>query len=86
MTWSDTDDNRPLQMSDNQLDKRSQVSGPASDANDRQMEDQPIKQPAAPAVIPIEVLVAITQALKLSHTGPRSEIQRGRSDAAFETD
>ena len=70
-------------MSDDQLDRRpsdtdSQVSGPASDASDRQMENQPVEQPAAPAApvaILIEALLAITQALKLSNSGPRSEIR-----------
>ena len=63
-----TDDDEPLQMSDDQLYRRpsdtdSQVSGPVSDASDRQMEDQPVElpaAPAAPAAIPMEALLAIT--------------------------
>ena len=78
--WSDTDNDGPLQMSDDQLDRRpsdtdSQVGGPASDASDRPMEDQPVGQPAALVVMPIEALLAITQALKLSNTEPPSEIR-----------
>ena len=79
-------------MSDDQLDRRasdidSQVSGPASDASDRRLENLPVEQPAAlvaPAAIPMESLLAITQALKLSNTAPRSEIRpptfNGESD------
>ena len=77
--WSDTDE----QMSDDQLDERpsdtdSQVSGPASDASDRRMDNQPAGHPvapAAPAAIPMEALLALTQALKLSNPTPRSEIR-----------
>ena len=83
MAWSDTDNDGPAQMSDDQLDRRasdtdSQVSGPASDASDRRMEDLPVDQPAAlaaPAAIPMEALLAVTQALKLSNPAPRSEIR-----------
>ena len=76
--WSDTDDEL-VQMSDDQLDRRpsdtdSQVSGPASDASDRRVDDQPAGHPVAPAAIPMEALLAITQALKLSSSTPRSEI------------
>ena len=77
--WSDTDE----QMSDDQLDERpsdtdSQVSGPASDASDRRMDNQPAGHPvapAAPAAIPMEALIALTQALKLSNPTLRSEIR-----------
>ena len=70
-------------MSDDQLDERpsdtdSQVSGPASDASDRRMDNQPAGHPvapAAPAAIPMEALIALTQALKLSNPTPRSEIR-----------
>ena len=72
-----------LVTSDDQLDRRasdtnSQVSGPASDASDRGLEDLPVEQPAAPAApaaILMEALLAITQALKLSNTALRSEIR-----------
>ena len=42
--WSDTDDDELVQMSDDQLDRRpsdtdSQVSGPASDASDRRVDN-----------------------------------------------
>ena len=78
--WSDTDDG---QMSDDQLDGRpsdsdSQVSGPASDTSDRQMEDQPAGHtvaPAPPAANSMKALLAITQALKLSNSTPRLEIR-----------
>ena len=81
--WSDTDDDGPLQMSDDQLDRRpsdtdSQASGPVSDTSNRRMEEQLHGQPAAPAApaaIPMEALLAITQALKLSSTSSRSEIR-----------
>ena len=81
--WSDTDDDRPAQMSDDQLDGRasdadSHASRPASDASDRRLEDVPVEQPAAPAApaaITMEALLAITQALKLSSPAPRSEIR-----------
>ena len=80
--WSDTDDEL-VQMSDDQLDGRpfdtdSQVSGPVSDASNRRMDDQPAGHPAAPAApaaIPMEALLALTQALKLSTPAPRSEIR-----------
>ena len=80
--WSDTDDG---QMSDEQRDERpsdadSQASGPASVASNGQMEDLPDGRPATPAApaataIPMEALLAITQALKLSSSAPRSEIR-----------
>ena len=87
--WSDADDDGPLQMSDDQLDRRpsntdSQVSGPASDASDKPMEEQLTGQPAAPATpaapaaqaaIPMEAWLVITQALKLSSTSSRFEIR-----------
>ena len=70
-------------MSDDQLYRRpsdtdSQVGDPASDAGKRQMEDQSAERsaaPAAPATILMEALLAITQALKPSSTGPWSEIR-----------
>ena len=69
--WSDMDDDRPLQMSDDKLDRWPsdtdiQVTGPVSDVSERQMEDQPVERPAAPAAlaalaaIPMEALLAIT--------------------------
>ena len=80
--WSDTDDG---QMSDDQLDGQpsdadSQVSGPVSVTSDRRLEDQPDGRPVTPAApaataIPMEALLAITQALKLSSSAPRSEIR-----------
>ena len=77
--WSDTDDE---QMSDDQLDRQpsdagSQVSGPVSVTSDRRLEDQPDGRPVTPAAtaIPMEALLAITQALKLSSSAPRSEIR-----------
>ena len=77
--WSDTDE----QMSDDQLDGRpsdagSQLSGLVSDASGRRMDNQPAGHPvapAAPAAIPMEALLALTQALKLSNPTPRSEIR-----------
>ena len=85
MAWSDTDDDKPLQMSDIQLNRwpsytDSQVSGLASDVSERQIEDQPVERPVAPAAptpaaIPIKALLAITQALKVSGAGLRSEIR-----------
>ena len=41
----------------------------------RQPVEPPVMTPAAPAVIPMEALLAITQALKLSSTGNRPEIR-----------
>ena len=77
--WSDTDNG---QMSDDQRDERpldtdSQVSGPASVASNERIEDQPDGRPVTPAAtaIPMEALLAITQALKLSSSAPRSEIR-----------
>ena len=70
-------------MEKGQADRRpsdtdSQDSGPASDFS----EGQPVEQlvdwpvtPAASAAIPMEALLAITQALKLSNTGNRTEIR-----------
>ena len=54
MAWSDTDDDRAFQISDDQLYRRpsdtdSQVSDKASTTGERQIEDQPVKRPEAPA-------------------------------------
>lgn len=52
-----------------------QISGPAaSDFSERQPVERPMT-PAAPVAIPKEALLAITQALKLSNTGSRTEIR-----------
>ena len=50
-------------------DTDSQDSGPASDLSMEQAVVPPVTTLAAPAVIPMEVLLAITQALKLPSTG-----------------
>ena len=74
--WSDSEDDRPLQMEDGQTggqlsDVDSQTNSQASDAS----EGQAAERPATPAAIPMEALLAITQALKLTNTGPRTEIR-----------
>ena len=74
--WSDSDNDRrsPLEegRADRQLsDTDSQDSGPASDVSER----QPVERPVMPAAIPMEALLAITQAFKLSNTGNPTEIQ-----------
>ena len=61
---------RQLSDSDSQED-----SGPASISSAGQPVEPTVTTPAAPAVIPMEALLAITQALKLSSTGNRSEIR-----------
>ena len=54
-----------------QSDTDSQDSRPVSDFS----EGQPTERPVTPAAIPMEALLAITQALKLSNTGNRTEIR-----------
>ena len=82
--WSDSEDNRPLQMEDRQTgghqlsNMDSQISSQASGASEEQTAERPVEQPAmpaAPATIPMEALLAITQALKLTNTEPRMEIR-----------
>ena len=63
-------------QTDRQLsDMDSQNSGPASFFRIGQLVEPPMTTPAAPAVIPMEALPAIIQALKLSNTGSRPEIR-----------
>ena len=50
-------------------------SGPASISSAGQPVEPTVTTPAAPAVIPMEALLAITQALKLSSTGNRPEFR-----------
>ena len=52
-------------------DVDSQIGSQASDAS----EGQAAERPAAPAAIPLEALLALTQALKLTHTGARTEVR-----------
>ena len=73
--WSDSDDDgrRPPMGEEGQTDRQlsdmdSQNSGPASFFRIGQLVEPPMTTPAAPAVIPMEALLAITQALKLSNT------------------
>ena len=66
-------------QTDRQLsDSDGQDSGPASVSNAGQPVEPPVTTPAAPAVIPMEALLAITQPLKLSSTGNRPEIRPPR--------
>ena len=67
-------------MENGQLsDVDSQTNSQASDASEGQAAERPAVErpatPAAPAAIPMEALLAITQALKLTGTGPRTEIR-----------
>ena len=63
-------------QTDRQLsDLDSQDSDPASVSSVGQPVEPPVTTPAAPAVIPMEALLAITQALKLSSAGNRPEIR-----------
>ena len=78
--WSDSEDDRPVQMEDGQADGRSsdvdsQIGSQASDASEGQAAERPVERPAAPAAIPLEALLALTQALKLTHTGARTEVR-----------
>ena len=78
--WSDSEDDSPLQMEDGQTDKQpsdvdSQISSRAPDASEGQAAERLVERPATPAAIPMEDLLAITQALKLTNTGPRTEIR-----------
>ena len=81
--WSDSDDDRQPQMEAERTggqpsDTDSQDSRPVSDFSEGQPTERPVTPvaPAAPAaVIPMEALLAITQALKLSNTGNRTEIR-----------
>ena len=59
-------------------DVDSQPNSQASDASEGRATEQPVEQPAtpaAPAAIPMEALLALTQALKLTGAGPRTEIR-----------
>ena len=64
-----------VQMDRRPCDTESQASGPASDVSEGQMEERPVERPVTPAAIPMEALLAITQALKLSGSRPRTEIR-----------
>ena len=73
MPWSDSDDDRQPQMEAGRTvgqptDTDSQDSRPVSDFSEGQPTERPV-MPAAPAAIPMEALLAITQALKLSNQG-----------------
>ena len=59
-------------------DVDSQPNSQASDASEGRATERPVEQPAtpaAPAAIPMEALLALTQALKLTGAGPRTEIR-----------
>ena len=59
-------------------DVDSQHNSQASDASEGRATERPVEQPAtpaAPAAIPMEALLALTQALKLTGAGPRTEIR-----------
>ena len=59
-------------------DVDSQPNSQASDASEGRATERPVERPAtpaAPAAIPMEALLAITQALKLTGAGPRTEIR-----------
>ena len=73
--WSDSDNDRQLQMESEPTDRRpsdtdSQISGQASDSSEGHAMERPVT-PAAPAAIPMEALLALKQALKLANTGSR---------------
>ena len=76
-SWSDSDgdDERPLMEEAGQTDRQLSNSdsqkdgGSASVSSARQPVEPAVTTPAAPAVIPMEALLAITQALKLSNNG-----------------
>ena len=79
--WSDSDDGQ-LQMNDEQTDRRpsdtnSQIGGQASDSSDGQTTKRPATPvtPATSAAIPIEALLALTQALELAIPIPRAEVR-----------
>ena len=57
------------------FDVDSQISSQASDASEGQATERPVERPRTPAAIPMEALLAITQALKLTNTGSRTEIR-----------
>ena len=81
--WSDSDgdDKRPPIEEGGQTDRQLSDSdsqedgGPAFLSSAGQPVEPAVTTPAAPAVIPMEALLAITQALKLSNTGNRPEIR-----------
>ena len=59
-------------------DVDSQPNSQASDASEGRATERPVERPAtpaAPAAIPMEALLALTQALKLTGAGPRTEIR-----------
>ena len=75
-------------QTDRQLsDSDSQDSGSASVSSVGQPVEPPVTTPATPAVIPMEALLAITQARKLSSTGNRPETRppsfSGEGDLKF---
>ena len=61
---------RQLSDSDSQED-----GGPASVSREGQPVEPAVMTPAAPTVIPMEALLAITRAMKLSNTGNRPKIR-----------
>ena len=62
------------QTSGHLSDVDSQPNSQASDASEERPVERPAT-PAAPAAIPMEALLALTQALKLTGAGPRTEIR-----------
>ena len=62
------------QTSGHLSDVDSQPNSQASDAREERPVERPAT-PAAPAAIPMEALLALTQALKLTGAGPRTEIR-----------
>ena len=62
------------QASGHLSDVDSQPNSQASDAREERPVERPAT-PAAPAAIPMEALLALTQALKLTGAGPRTEIR-----------
>ena len=61
------------------FDVDSQINSQVSDASEGQAAERPVEwpveRPSTPAAIAMEALLAITQALKLTNTGPRTEIR-----------
>ena len=81
---SDGDDERPPMEKGGQTDRQlydldsQEDNGPASVSSAGQPVEPAVTMPAAPAAIPIEALLAITQVLKLSNTKNRPEIRPPR--------
>ena len=61
--WSDSEDDRPVQMEDGRSsDVDSQIGSQASDASEGQAAERPVERPATPSA-PAAILVTVSKAI-----------------------